>query len=301
MNYTTQDLDRLARNITKSVEDPLLKSGCFYRIFFRSKQSASALKKLETLNENGSLKYDGKSKFLRDIIGIRINLYFVDDLELMTVYFKKLFKDLYVEETIDANKTTEFKPARVNLIFKIPENLRLEFQEVIKDNRIDPTFELQLRTVFSEGWHEVEHDLRYKCPSDWDEYQDLSRNFNGILAALQTHEWSMIQMFERLSFLHYKSKSISAMVRTKLRIRFTDLSISANLAEKISETILREFYKIDRSRIINIIVNNEIFFPLSVDNVIYLINYFMIKDSEILKNTPELLATDFQTFNTDFL
>ena len=46
--------------------------------------------------------------------------------------------------------------------------------------RIEPTFKIQIRTVFSEGWHEVEHDLRYKCKDDWEGCELYSHTLNGI-------------------------------------------------------------------------------------------------------------------------
>ena len=298
MTYKQRDLERVSRQVTATLEQEIVKAGIFYRIFSRCKASDSLNKKLNAKMEDGSPKYIKGVKLLRDIIGIRINLYFVDDLELLTYYFKTLFKDQFVEETIDENNTTEFKPTRVNIIFKIPDTFIPEFKEVIADNRVDSTFELQLRTVFSEGWHEVEHDLRYKCKNDWDEYGELSRTFNGVLAALETHDWSMIQLFERLSYLHYKNENLSAMIRTKLRIRFTDINVSSQLLMQIDETLQKEIFKLDRRTIINLLLNNEPFFPLTIDNVIFMINYFFLKNEGIISITPTLLIEQFKNFNS---
>lgn len=45
----------------------------------------------------------------------------------------------------------------------------------------DATYEIQFRTTLSEGWHEIDHALRYKCKTDWDKHEDEERAFNGIL------------------------------------------------------------------------------------------------------------------------
>jgi len=210
---------------------------------------------------------------------------------------------LFVEETIDENLTTEFKPTRTNLIFKLPEEFLPEFNNVIGNKCIDPTFELQLRTIFSEGWHEVEHDLRYKCKDDWNDYPELSRTFNGILASLETHEWSIIQLFDRLAYSHYKSNNVSAMIRTKLRIRLQDFIITENLLQFIEtdNSLLKDFFKIDRFTVVSLLLSNKPIFPLTIDNVIYFINYVFLKNKEIIDITPEILIEDFKKINLRFL
>lgn len=296
MKYNSTNIERLARGTSTLLEEDILKAGIFYRIFYRCKGNKSLLKKLESIKSDGTPKYDSSSKFIRDIIGIRINLYFVDDLEILTNYFKEKYVESFVEETIDQNTTTEFKPTRVNLIFKIPSEFQQEFCEVVKDDRIDSTFELQLRTVFSEGWHEVEHDLRYKCPDDWNKYADLSRMLNGILAALETKEWSIIQLLERLSYNHYKEKSDSAMIRTKLRIRLDDFNLSNNLLIAINsnENFRKDFFKIDRSKVILFLLINKFRFPFTLENIIFLINHFFILNENIGRLVPDLILEDFE-------
>lgn len=294
--YNTTDIERIARDISCKIEEEISNAGIFYRIYFRCKERKSLIRKLTLLDNNGNPKYSPEEKLLRDIIGIRINLYFAEDLEILTAFIKEQYSKFFVEETIDQNATTEFKPTRINLIYKIPEEYLMEFKEVVRDNRIDATYELQLRTVFSEGWHEVEHDLRYKCKDDWSDYPELSRTFNGILASLETHEWSIIQLFERLSYSHYKSGNISAMIRTKLRIRFEDLSINDNLKNILisEESFKKDFFKLDRNSIIRFLLRNKIRFPPSLENMLFLINYFFIKNNEVVKITPEILLNQFK-------
>lgn len=298
MIYNPRDIERIARAVASEIEDEIAKAGIFYRIFFRCKERKSLDSKLNSITKEGQAKYNGTSKFLRDIIGIRVNLYFVDDLNIVVNYFKEKYQSRFLEETIDQNETTEFKPTRINIIYSLPEDFKTEFREVIPDSRIDSVFELQFRTVLSEGWHEVEHDFRYKCSADWNLYPDLSRTFNGILASLETHEWSTIQLFERLSYSHYKSGDINAMIRTKLRIRFSDFNLRQELLDIIEteEGIKKEFFKIDRNNIIKFLLANRIGVPSNLENIIYLINHFFIKNTTIISITPEELKLDFNKY-----
>lgn len=127
------------------------------------------------------------------------------------------------------------------------------------------------------------------------EYPELSRAFNGILASLETHEWSIIQLFERLSYSHYKEGNISAMVRTKLRVRFEDLILSDKLSRSMEsdETFKKEFFKLDRSNVINFLLRNKITFPPNLENIIYLVNYFFIKNETGKNITPKILIDNF--------
>jgi ppGpp synthetase/RelA/SpoT-type nucleotidyltranferase len=296
MNYRPSDLNRVVKNLTELIEKDLGASGLFYRIFSRVKSPKSLKKKLGTTDESGNVKYDGLSKSLRDIIGIRINLYFVDDQKILLKYLKEKYRAQFLEEAVDILTDTEFRPSRVNMIFRLPQEFQQEFRSVIPDIRVDATFELQLRTVFSEGWHEVEHDFRYKCPDDWKSYTGLSRTFNGMLAAVETHEWGMIKLFEELSYSHYKSANYSAMIRMHLRIRIEDNLLSEDLSECIGQEgpFIKDFFKLERGILIDFLLKQSLSLPFTVDNLLYLINFFFIRNSNILLRTPDELASEFK-------
>lgn len=296
MTYKQSHLSRIVNDLVELIEEDLEASGMFYRIFSRVKAPKSLNKKLAIINESGRVKYDGNTKYLRDFIGIRINLYFVDDQKILLKFLKEKYKPLFLEEAVDELTDTEFRPSRVNMIFQLPQNFQLEFRTIIPDKRVDPTFELQLRTVFSEGWHEVEHDFRYKCLDDWKNYTSLSRTFNGMLAAVETHEWGMIKLFEELSYSHYKSANYSAMIRMHLRIRTEDHLLSKDLLECIGQEVnfIKDFFKLERGRLINFLLKRFVSLPFTLDNLLYLINYFFIQNKNILLKTPDILINEFK-------
>jgi putative GTP pyrophosphokinase len=302
MSYQPADLNRLVRNLSESIEEDLIKTGIFYRVFFRAKSKKSLTKKMGQTDSAGLAKYDGEKKFLRDLIGIRINLYFVDDLMILLKFFKEKYNSDFLEEAVDVHADTEFKPTRVNMIFRLPEELKKEYRLVVPDMKIDDTFELQLRTVFSEGWHEVEHDFRYKCQDDWIGHVGLSRTFNGMLAALETHEWGMIKVFEELSYSHYKSANYSAMIRMRLRVRTEDYQLSDQLTGKINVegTFIKEFFKLERPVLIDFLLSQNINIPFTIDNLVYLINYFFIRNENIMQITPAVLTNSFKETKVTF-
>lgn len=283
------NLDRIGRQLTQSISDELDRVGIFHRIFFRTKKDDSINSKIL------SKGYDGISSLLQDLIGIRINLYFVDDIEIVYPFLKKFF--VFVDETIDKNEETVFKPTRINLIFKIPDEHDQEFKDVASDKHLDNTFELQLRTVLSEGWHEVDHDLRYKCKSDWNENKDLGRMFNGILASLEASDWTTIQIFQNLSFRHYKSNSLPSMIRSKFRIRIKNEILNEDVSNFINsdDDLIRLIYKIDRNEFLNQFLASNIIMPLNLSNLVFLFNHLFLKNEKLNALTPEILLDEFNS------
>lgn len=293
-NINTQSLNRISKSISELIEDELNNLNLFYRVFYRSKSIDSLSKKLNKKDENGIDKYN-ESKKIQDCIGIRINLYFADDIDVAYKLFKEKLE--FVDETIDKNEATEFKPTRVNLIFKIPKKFKQEFKEIIDDHRIDCTFELQLRTIFSEGWHEVDHDLRYKCEEDWNDHSDIARTFNGILASLETTEWSMIQMFNTLAYRHYKQGNCEAMLRTKFRIRMNPKAVKSEILVIINndEVLRKKIFRVDRLELLNKLKERPFIIPMNLENLIYIINYYFINDQSLSDLTPELIRNELTT------
>lgn len=272
-------LENTARKLVKELEFILNKSGIMYRIFYRVKSRDSIERKIKVKN------YEIYKKKITDLIGIRITLYFPDDVELIQdiLQLQKSYDHISKNEF----SIEEFKPVRCNLTFRIPEEYNNDLRYVNESypELIENTYEIQLRTVLSEGWHEVEHDLRYKCQEDWAPHNDLNRNLNGIYATLETSEFSMLQLFSELTYRHYKSNNIESMIRNHLRIKFSNGNLSAELNSFLidNKKTLKEIYKTPRNKILKFLLGTNLSIPLTIDNVIYIINYLYIKN-EMLNN-----------------
>ena len=157
---------------------------------------------------------------------------------------------------------------------------------------MDFTFEVtSYRTVLSEGWHEVEHDLRYQCKDDWTDHNDLSRALNGIFASLETADWSMLKLFEELSYRHYKSQEWSQMIRTKFRFR-SNFQLSHNVNQVISKNQLRKkLYRLDRDDYLMKVLKQNIDLPVTLDNIVYICNALYLECSELTEITPTIVLT----------
>jgi len=274
--------ERVVSEISAVIESALSKAGLMFRVFSRIKSDNSVQSKLSLKREI----YLSENRKMQDLIGVRVALYFLDDQIIVQEIISKLFNLL--EKTIDPPTNEIFGPTRWNLILRLPENLSDQLLILKKEPLIDDTFELQLRTILSEGWHEVEHDLRYKCKKNWDGHDDLSRTLNGTLATLETADWSMLKVFDDLAYRNYKSKIWPAMLRNKYRLRLIkdDLNLDIEKILNNEPEIGKKLFRIDRKKLIHNLLTIESPFPITANNIVYLCNRIFIKSSDILKQEP---------------
>lgn len=176
---------RPMNDLISGLEMYLQKAGLYFRIFGRINSSASIAEKIKRKG------YCKSGNHMQDLIGIRIALYFSDDVSLC----QKIIEKYYTVDNISKTdiEPDKFSPERLNLVCHMPDDVADQFDSFPWDKYpIDRTFEIRIRTIFSEGWHEVEHDIRYKSLADWKEHPELSRNLNGVFATLETCDWAIL-------------------------------------------------------------------------------------------------------------
>lgn len=172
--------------------------------------------------------------------------------------------------------------------------MKAAIKETGYEDLIDNTYEVQIRTILSEGWHEVEHDLRYKCKEEWDEFKEESRLLNGIYATLESSEWSMLTLFDRLSYSQYKNKVWNSMLRNKMRVRFADKGLSEELCEYLSNNnnTAKLLYRANRTKILKLVMEKGFAYPLTYDTVLHLINHIIVKDKMLANFEDKVLKQD---------
>ena len=141
-----QDLKRI-------ISDRLEQCGLYYRCFSRIKTASSMAHKFALKD------YGAENKKLQDLVGVRINLYFDDDVEICQNIVENTF-DVIGWSTSERSEE-EFKPTKLNGVCRLPEYLRSEISTETWDMYIDDTFEIQIKTMFFEGWHEIALEMRY--------------------------------------------------------------------------------------------------------------------------------------------
>lgn len=252
-----------------------------YRIFSR-------VKTVDSIRHKLNVKYADKKVKIQDMIGIRIVLYFQDDVDALAVYYSA--KDV-VKKSIDEYDSSTFKPQRLNITRHIPENMVVDFFSAVPDEfkeLVEPTYEIQIRTVFSEGWHEVEHDLRYKCRDNWEGCDQYSRALNGVIATLETAEWNMRAVFSEMARHNFQHSDFTSMIRNKFHLKFSDHSISPELDAflKRNRHLAESILNADRLIVIFTLLSHTETFTMTYDNMIFLINRIEMMDAELRKLEP---------------
>lgn len=284
--------NKVLRDIVTDLESVLNKCGVMYHVFYRTKSVMSIKNKLDKKAE----EYRRKNKKMQDLLALHITLYFTDDVELVHNYLSS--QSNFDNESIDEAEVDKFCPKRLNLVMRVPDFLQQDMKAAIKEtgyeDLIDDTYEIQIRTILSEGWHEVEHDLRYKCKEEWDGFKEESRLLNGIYATLESSEWSMLTLFDRLSYSQYKNKAWNSMLRNKMRVRFADKGLSEKLCKYLSDNnaTAKSLYRANRTKILKLVMEKNFSYPLTYDTVLHLINHIIVKDKKLAIFEDKILKQD---------
>lgn len=290
-------LQLIEKDICSKICDRLDKVGLLYRIFSRIKDNRSIEEKLERKEKEGE-PYSKDGKKMQDIIGIRIVTYFHDDVSLVKTILAGVFQP--IGEEIDETELTVFKPKRTNIVCALDEKQKATFDEVVKASKsvqyqlIDHTFELQLRTILSEGWHEIDHSLRYKSKSEWSKHSEKERLLNGIYANLEVNDLAMKSLFSELAYQHFKEKNWEAMLRNKYRLKFQLMELKDELTQVLNENnnIAKQLLKVDRINIVNKLSKFEIPLPINFNNIVYFINHVELKNEAINNLTPDSIKNN---------
>ena len=272
-------LEQIAASLSADLNRQLMGCGLMFRLFSRVKTLHSVAHKMRIKGE-GYLS--GKSK-IQDIIGLRIVTYFPDDVELLSLFFSCHH---LVKQSVDELDTSTFRPQRLNFTRSLPAEYVETFRQCLPEGYapyIDDTYEVQVRTIFSEGWHEVEHDLRYKCKEDWAGCDAYSRTLNGVIATLETAEWSMRSLFQELARRNCQQGNFRAMFRNFMRLRLQGDGFSPRVTAclqrrpELAEGILQA----DRMVLVLALLQRQEPMTLTYDNLLFFINRFEGQDEEL--------------------
>lgn len=275
-------LERIATQLTSDISKSLSKCGLMFRIFSRVKTESSIKHKLE-------VKYASKKIKIQDMIGMRIVVYFQDDVDVLALYYS--IGDV-VKKSIDEFDSSTFRPQRLNITNRIPAEMTEEFYAALPEqirDCVEPTYEIQIRTVFSEGWHEVEHDLRYKCKEDWVGCESYSRTLNGVIATLETAEWNMKSLFADMARLNFRHSNYTAMLRNKFHLKFKSEALSESLNIYLNEhrQLAEDILNADRLIVMYTLLTHDADFALTYDNLLFLINRIEMMDPGLMAMEPE--------------
>lgn len=129
---------------------------------------------------------------------------------------------------------------------------------------------------------------------DAKQFKEESRLLNGIYATLESSEWSMLTLFDRLSYSQYKNKVWNSMLRNKMRVRFADKGLSEELCKYLSNNnkTAKLLYRANRTKILKLVMEKGFAYPLTYDTVLHLINHIIVKDKILANFEDKVLKRD---------
>ena len=307
MNNNITGLTNILTNLQKEILSEIDRIGVHCRVHARIKDIDSLKEKIERKESEGNgYSHDGKK--VQDILGFRITTYFIEDVKLLWDIFERKYEKVNeANDKINKENFKVFEPVHKNMVCRMKETDSTTLNEIksIATNGnfslIDNTFEIQFRTTLSEGWHEIDHVLRYKCKSDWDDFIEAERMLNGIYATLETSDNVLKSLFDDLSYQHYKKQNWEAMLRTKFRLKFIKEQLDTDICEILNQNteLAKNIFRTDRQKVIEKVALSKLHIPLSFNNLVYLLNYLELKKAEIEKMQPQNIKSDFETYLTD--
>jgi ppGpp synthetase/RelA/SpoT-type nucleotidyltranferase len=278
-------LQTITNKLESQIYQHLNQCGLMFRLFSRVKTVSSLHHKMQIKGDN----YRSGKSLIQDVIGIRIVLYFQDDVDALAFFYSC---GEVVSTSIDEFDTSTFRPQRLNLTCNLPAEFVEDFRKALPEefaSYIDNTYEVQIRTIFSEGWHEVEHDLRYKCKEDWEGCESYSRILNGVIATLETAEWNMKALFDQMSRINFQNKNYRAMLRNKMHLRIKGEDLSENINKYLLQNphVAESILNTDRFVIILTLLNHQNVIELTYDTLLFLINRIEMNNQELRNMEPE--------------
>lgn len=289
-------LDLIERDVRERILADLNRSGILYRLFSRVKSG-------DSINEKITRKgYEDSGRLIQDLIGVRITTYFEDDVDLLIEYLGSRLGQVALE--VDKLSVGEFRPVRKNMVCSLGQSESMMLQ-ALKENYpdtfqfVDKTYEIQFRTTLSEGWHEVEHNMRYKCKDEWNAFEDESRLLNGIYASLVLGDNTLRQMFERMAYQNYRAGNLVGMLRNKFRLRFSMVQVRQEVLSccQGNTGLMKDLYaKVDRTELLHRLLGSGLHMAPSMENFILLANHLYIHDVTLQELTPGILREDFDHY-----
>ena len=272
---------RVPKNVEEKlrtiVEKCLERSGIYHQVISRIKTPESLEKKYK------KKRYD-ENKKIQDLVGIRINVYFEDDLRICRNIMEMLFGE--AEWSVTEISNEEFRPQKINGVFRLPEDLKNMISDETWNYFIDDTFELQLKTIFFEGWHEIEHDMKYKGTDLWVGKSDRARYFNTILATLELCDKSIVTLFDNLGHDLYHERNYPGMIKAHFRLKMIDEELIPEIQEMFDQdtsvdNLPKRIFKTKREDLVYALLETPGKFDININTIIAVLNRKLIHDPRI--------------------
>ena len=212
-------LKKIGRDFVNTYLYDIDKAG-IHSYLYRTKDTGHLLEKIIRKKRENPEKFDGIDstnfhKFITDLIGIRVFFLYREDWVHFHKYITEIFEnnpDIYVEdrlEDFDDNPDHYYIAERPKVYKRSGDSRIYDSKEIdIKAGGIYRSLhyiikykgyyvEIQGRTLFEEGWSEIDHDIVYPYYQD----DEMLKDFSKLLNRLSGMADEMSSYFRRMKHL----------------------------------------------------------------------------------------------------
>lgn len=267
------------------ISDRLKELGCKAIVTSRVKDKDSLERKLNKRNDSSKEKYKTFDDIYNDVfdfLGLRVSLYFPNDIpmveEAIKRYFKIIGKPIIFPQKNKQKNTPSKCPEQENYTKIFPGysavhyrvSLKQDLLETINPHNypINPVFEIQVISLVLHAWAEVEHDIVYK-PN----YKKLSKEVHKTLDEIN----GLMQLGE-MAFVRLKDELVKGIIENN------EVSDQYELSAYISQNVPKEESELH-----------------SIGNMKYLFELIKSKEEKITKYDVDKMIEKAQYGKSKFL
>lgn len=182
------DLEIIAEGLEVALREMLRGYKRTDKISSRVKSDSSFFDKASIRLPNGSLKYPNPFIEMQDIIGARVVVYYLDDLQPVEELIMEEFRPIETRRLVP-EQPDQFGYEGRHYILQIPGDLRNQY---LQNPDVPRFFELQVKTLFQHAWAQSEHGLGYKPDSN------ISDDDKKKLSFVAAQSWGADQILSEL-------------------------------------------------------------------------------------------------------
>jgi len=138
--------------------------------------SKSRIKTIESLYAKKNGRY--RDRQVRDLLGIRFIVPFLDDVESVVSIIRKLYQVAEVERKSEGLTYREFAYDSVHL------EIALDAEGITLPAECAPCCEIQVRTTLQDAWAEVEHEILFKSSVAFPDDHSIRKKMAALNASL---------------------------------------------------------------------------------------------------------------------
>ena len=191
LEYTTRYeglLKPLAVKLEYLLRDHLEGVSHIDRIGARAKLPQRFADKAVKVLEDGTLKYSHPFEQVQDLIGVRVVVFYKQDVDVVSKIVEKYFTRIEKREVVPDSESS-FGYVGKHFILTVPADVIADDADT---SRLPKFFELQIKTLFQHAWSEANHDLAYKPENV------LSSQQTRLIAFTAAQAWGADHHFAQL-------------------------------------------------------------------------------------------------------